>query len=375
VVADGVIYWGSCDGYEHATTSRGTLLWSAFLGTISGAQCKPERGRGGQLVRGELVRLNADTGAVQDIFYTVPAGCTGAGVWGSPAVDAGTGEVYFATGNARSCPLPQPMATAVVEVTASRLALVGYWQVPPSEHGVDSDFGSTPTLFTATTAGGTRSLVGLQNKNGIYYAFSRADIAAGPVWQRRIASPGQCPECGRGDISPSAWDRRRLYIGGGNATVNGTKCLGTLRAASPVTGKMIWLRCLPYGAVIGAVTAVPGVVFAGTGPRLLAVNARTGRTLYQYTDTTTGSEYWGAASVSGGVLYAGNQDGSLRAFGPNAIQAGRRSHAMTISHVNSSVVLGLSTYLIVMKCAYSQPCTSTVKTRHCILLASFDISK
>jgi outer membrane protein assembly factor BamB len=388
VVADGVVYWGSWDGYERATTSRGRLLWTVFLGTTAGARCDPSAagvastatvatvltGRtltravfvgGGDgyfyalnarngaviwktllgvvpggflwsspayydgsiyegvasfgdcpLVRGELVRLNAVTGAVQDIFYTVPAGCTGAGVWGSPTIDADRGDVYFATGNARSCALPQPMATAVVEVTASALALVGYWRVPPSEHGVDSDFGSTPTLFTATIGGVTRPLVGVQNKNGVYYAFSRADIAAGPVWQRRIANPGQCPECGRGDISPSAWDGQRLYIGGGNTTVNGTECRGTLRAASPVTGKMIWLRCLNSGAVLAAVTAVRGLVFAGTGIRLLAVSARTGRTLYQYKDATPGSDFWGAASISGGVLYAGNQDGHLYALSP-----------------------------------------------------------
>jgi outer membrane protein assembly factor BamB len=389
VAAGGVVYWGSWDGYERATTSRGVLLWSRYLGTSSSSGCDPAEagvastatvarvrirqavtlvvfvGGGNRhfyalnartgaviwktllgaargtflwsspayyrgsiyegvasfgdcpLVRGALVRLNASTGAVQDTLYTVPAGCTGAGVWGSPAIDAGTGQVYFATGNgnARSCSQPQPMATALVEVTASALAPVGSWQVPPSQRGVDSDFGSTPTLFTGATGGNARAMVGLQNKNGLYYAFDRSDIAAGPVWQARISVSGGCPQCGRGDISPSAWDGQRLYIAGGHLAVNGVLCRGTLRAADPATGTVIWQRCLP-GAVLGAVTTIPGVVIAGTGTRLLVVNARTGATIYQYKDTAPGSDFWGAASISNGILCAGNQDGHLYAFSP-----------------------------------------------------------
>jgi polyvinyl alcohol dehydrogenase (cytochrome) len=393
VAVGGVVYWGSWDGHERATTSSGSLLWSSrSLGTVSSTKCMPPtvgiastatvgmarlRGTptsavfvGGAdgyfyalnahngfviwrtrlwaargtflwsspayyrasiyegvasvgdcpLVRGKLVRLNANTGAVQKTFYTEPAGCTGAGVWSSPAIDARAGKVYFATGNGtRRCSRPEPLATALVEVTASDLRLVGHWQVPPSQHGPDSDFGATPTLFTATTGGKTRAMVGLPDKNGVYYAFNRAHIAAGPVWRARIASPGACPECGQGDISPSAWDGRYLYIAGGGFTINGAKCKGTLRAARPGTGRLIWRRCLPYEAVLGAVTAVPGVVVIGTGSRLFAVNARTGATLFRFNDATRGSMFWGAASFSDGTLYAGNQDGRLYAFSPRRL--------------------------------------------------------
>ena len=390
VVAGGVIYWGSWDGHERATTSSGALLWtSRDLGSISNTHCLPPsvglastatvgmtllRGKpalavlvgGGDgyfyalnasngfviwrtrlwtdrgtflwsspayyrgslyegvasvgdcpLVRGKLVRLNANTGAIQKTFYTAPAGCTGAGVWGSPAIDARAGNVYFATGNgSQRCSRRNRLSTALVEVTAAGLKLVGHWQVPPSQHGPDSDFGSTPTLFTAATGGRTRAMVGLANKNGVYYAFDRAHIGTGPVWHARVASPGTCPECGPAAISPSAWDGRLLYIAGGNVVINGTKCRGTLRAARPATGRLIWRRCLPFGPVLGAVTAVPGVVVIGTGAHVLAVNARTGATLFQFKDTTRGSTFWGAASFSNGTLYAANQDGRLFAFSP-----------------------------------------------------------
>ena len=389
VAAGGVVYWGSWDGRERATTSTGAVAWtSRSLGTVTAAKCRPPsvgvastatigmallHGRktravfvgGGNgyfyalnasngfviwstrlwtapgtflwsspayyrgsiyegvasvgdcpLVRGKLVRLNALTGAIQKTFYTVPAGCRGAGVWSSPAIDARTGNVYFATGNAAACSHRQPLATALVEVTASTLTQDGHWQVPPSQHGRDSDFGATPTLFTANIGGKTRTMLGLSNKNGLYYAFFRGHIDNGPVWRIRIADPGQCPECGTGAISPSAWDRRSLYIAGGQITINGTRCLGTLRAVRPATGKLIWRRCLPFGTILGAVTAVPGVVVIGTGSHVLAVSARTGATLFRFNDVTRGSRFLGPASFSNGTMYIGNQDGRLYAFSP-----------------------------------------------------------
>ena len=45
----------------------------------------------------------------------------------------------------------------------------------------DSDFGDTPTIFTATIGGTTHRLIGVTNKNGVYYALDEANIAQGPV--------------------------------------------------------------------------------------------------------------------------------------------------------------------------------------------------
>ncbi len=69
------------------------------------------------------------------------------------------------------------------------------------------------------------------------------------------------------------------------------------------------------GPVLGAVSAVPGVVVVGEGPDLVLVAANTGNTLFTYSDINTGSTFYGAASISNGVLYVGNMDGILYAFG------------------------------------------------------------
>jgi outer membrane protein assembly factor BamB len=67
--------------------------------------------------------------------------------------------------------------------------------------------------------------------------------------------------------------------------------------------------------VLGAVTAVPGVAFTGAGNTAYAVDTSTGAVLWRYLDTNSGSNFWGASTISNGHLYVGNQDGNLYAFG------------------------------------------------------------
>jgi hypothetical protein len=157
-------------------------------------------------------------------------------------------------------------------------------------------------------------MVGIQNKNGVYYAFDRSSLSSGPVWKTKIAVAGECPECGQGNISSSSWDGTHLYVAGGTTAINGVKCAGSVQALQPGTGNIAWQNCLQGGPVIGAVTAVPGVVFLGQGPYFVGFDASAGNTLFSYQDTNAGSDFWGPASISNGVAYIGNQDGTLFAF-------------------------------------------------------------
>src|SRR5205823_12602953 len=115
------------------------------------------------------------------------------------------------------------------------LHVLGHWQVPPAETVFDSDFGSTPTLFTGrvTPGGAQRALVGVANKNGIYYVFSRASLDRGPVARLRIATGGNPPTSGNGSISPSAFDGARLYVGGGHIATRGPAGAGTVSSYDP----------------------------------------------------------------------------------------------------------------------------------------------
>jgi outer membrane protein assembly factor BamB len=265
-------------------------------------------------VRGGIAQLNAATGTVQHILYTAPSGCEGANVWGSPTVDTATGDIYFATGSGGSCGSPEPLSVSVVE-TGSSLNVLSSWQLPARQQPTnDSDFGSTPTLFTARIGGVVRQMVGVQNKNGIYYAFARSAISHGPLWHKRMAVGGDCPQCGKTDISPSAWDGHHLFVGGEQTTIKGATCAGSIRELRPSTGKAVWARCLG-GPVLGAVTAVRGVAFVGAGNTAYAVRTRTGAILWHHQDTASGSNFWGAPTISRGHVYFGNQDDNLYAFG------------------------------------------------------------
>lgn len=305
--ATGSILWKTKLG-----SSPSHFLWSSpalfngniYEGVSSFGDCP--------LVQGKMVQLDAATGAITHIFDIVPTGCTGGGVTGSPTIDAAAGTLYFATGNPGYCGSPEKYAPAIVELNASDLSLVGVWQVPTSQQTTDSDFISTPTLFTGK--GGT-PMVGVANKNGIFYAFTRDALDNGPVWQDQIAKGGDCPQCGDGSISPAAWDGSTLYAAGGKTTIRGKVCKGSLSAINPGNGAFLWQRCFNDGPVLAPVAGVPGVLVVGQGPYVVVLAAASGTTLYRFEDTNSGSLFYGGASIANGVIYIGNMDGNLFAIG------------------------------------------------------------
>jgi outer membrane protein assembly factor BamB len=167
-------------------------------------------------------------------------------------------------------------------------------------------------LFYATIGGIEHNLIGILNKNGRYYVLDRGSINKGPIWKVQVARAGECPQCGAGNISPSAWDGKKLYVAGGATTINGKKCKGSLSSLNPATGALLWQVCLNDGPVLGAVSVVPGVAVVGEGNHLIVAATASGKTLFEYTFS---SGFYAAASISHGVIYIGNTDGTLYAFG------------------------------------------------------------
>ncbi len=315
-----VVFVGGGEGSFYAlNASTGAIIWQTVLGSkpshflwsspalYNGSIYEGVSSYGDcPLVQGQLVQMNASTGAIEHTFNVVPTGCIGGSVWGSPAIDTTTGMIYFGTGNPGSCSTSETMAPALIALKAD-LSFVGSWQVPQSKQIQDSDFGSTPTLFNATIGGTSHQMVGLVNKNGIYYAFDRTAISAGPLWQMRLAV--------KGGFSSSAWDGTTLYAASSSTTIKGTHCGGSLRALNPANGAFLWQDCLKAD-VLDPVTAVPGLAEVGAGASFEIVNTTTGMVLFSFHDTTKGASFWGPASISNGVLYQGDSHGNLYAFGP-----------------------------------------------------------
>ncbi len=385
VEANNLIYWGSWDGYEHATNpATGKDVWTAFLGQTTVTCTNVKHGvlstaavasvlingvltpvvfvGGGDvqtyalnantgviiwhtslgsqpdhflygspavfkgkvyigvsshgdcpLVQGQFVELNASTGALEHTFNVVPNGCTGGSVWTAPTIDVATSVLYFSTGNPGTCSSTETMAPALIAVHTADLSLVASWKVPLKAQSTDGDFGSTPTLFQANIGGVVHHMVGLLNKNGIYYAFDRANLSAGPLWKVKLASPTVNDKTN--NIASSAWNGATLFAAAAHTTINGKDCAGSLRALNPVNGSFLWQVCLQT-AVLGAVTLVPGLAVVGEGLSLIIVQAKTGKQLFSFQDTMTNADFMGPASISNGMLYQGNIDGYLYAFGP-----------------------------------------------------------
>src|SRR5215467_1278396 len=146
------------------------------------------------LTQGQTLQFDATTGKLLHQFDSVPVGCTGGGIWSTPTIDAAAGAVYVTTGTQSKCTGADVYAPALLKLDVSDVShLLDSWIIPKVQWIGDSDFGTTPTLFQETINGTVTDMVGAANKNGVYYAFNRANIGAGPVWQAQVAIRGSCP--------------------------------------------------------------------------------------------------------------------------------------------------------------------------------------
>ena len=302
-------------------TSPAWYLWSSpilfngslYEGISSFGDCP--------LIQGQLVQMDAATGAIQHVANMVPDGCIGAGIWTSPTVDPSDGSIYVTTGTPNSCPNPgQNLAPAIVKLRASDLTILSSWTVPMSQQQFgDMDFGGTPTLFTATINGVPRPLVGALNKDGLFFAWDRSNLAAGPVWQSTIADPSGSPR----SIVSASWDGTYLYVGGGGAIINGTSCYGNISALDPATGAFVWRSCQTSFMTAG-LTEVPGLLIEGVGAggNIMFLNTANGATVLTY---NTQSMVQGEVTVSNGIVYVPLATAtSSRSANSQCVRAGRR---------------------------------------------------
>ena len=132
-------------------------------------------------VAGEVVAVNATTGAQVWSQSMVDWGGTGAAVWSSPAIDITNNIVYVGTGNpctGFSQGNPALWSDSIVALNASTGTMMGYYQAIPGDTG-DQDFGSSPiiysTLYTnsCTGANTTNYYVAEGSKNGKLYVHTR----------------------------------------------------------------------------------------------------------------------------------------------------------------------------------------------------------
>lgn len=295
-----------------------------------------EEGQGGTptyaccTFRGSVTALDADSGEVVWKSYTLPElerrgtssagvplwGPAGAGVWAAPTVDAGRGQIYVATGNGYAEPatatsdavLAFDIATGALRWSFQPLA-GDIWAGGcgrdnpdnpncPEQGGPDLDFSQSPVL--AKRSNGEDILI-VQQKSGMAYALEPDDGTL--VWEYKTSEGS-----GMGGQWGSAADERQAYFG-----VNGPRnSPGGMRAVSIDSGEERWSRPAEDSLCAGergcgtgqgaAVSAIPGVVFAGSmDGGLRAYSSEDGDILWHF-DTNGEFETVNGVRANGGAI-------------------------------------------------------------------------
>jgi outer membrane protein assembly factor BamB len=136
IVVNGMIYWGSWDGYEHATDLNGHQIWQTFLGITSVATgCHPPKAGVASIANVTTVNINGTMTSVVFVgggdanFYALDAGTgtviwkTSLGtppatfLWSSPVVYQNS--VYMGVSSFGDCPLVQGQLVKMDTVTGT----------------------------------------------------------------------------------------------------------------------------------------------------------------------------------------------------------------------------------------------------------------
>jgi polyvinyl alcohol dehydrogenase (cytochrome) len=254
-------------------------------------------------------------------------GPSGAGVWGSPTLDAKRGLLYIATGDNYSTPATD-LSDAVLALELKTGRIVWSKQVTPGDvfsgsctgscPGPDYDFGSS-VLIEKLPNGNDVLLAG--QKSGVVYALD-PDRKGAVLWQTRVgkggtnggvqwgmASDGQKVYAAVSDLVRKAPPGAIVKVGLPPDPTQG----GGLTALRISDGEKVWYAppppcgtkpaCSP--AQPAAVTAIPGVVFSGSDDgHLRAFATEDGRVIW---DFDTVRDY---ATANGGRGKGGSLDGA-----------------------------------------------------------------
>lgn len=329
--ATGAILWQtpvSTDGHTFSYSSTVVYGGSVYTTNTSLGDCP--------MVRGAILKLNENTGAVENTWFDTRTGCIGAGVTSSPSIDTATGMVYWATGAPGCGSIDGRGAgagdynTGVLELKASDLSFVNFWPLPQSDETKDGDFIDTPTLLDAPVAGTSGHLLAVANKSGMEYFLDRSSLTLS--FKVHLATSNGGPQSGQASISPAVWDGTNLYVASGHDTLQspalnaptGTLCAGTLRSINPLhsaTNPVNWTYCAQQGHILGASAGAPGIIVVGAGNHILVFDSHNGSILFDYnngggTSTYPGTNiYWAGAAISNGRIFEGSMGGTMYALG------------------------------------------------------------
>jgi polyvinyl alcohol dehydrogenase (cytochrome) len=206
----GAMLWRTQSDPDSATIMTGSPTIDNGI-VYTGVSSKAEHTTVTPTFRGSVEALDARTGKILWKTYMAPEGFNGAAVWGSqPVVDLKTGMLYVTTGNSYSVPegycanpgqtncaaLPSDDyidSVVALDLKTGKVAWAHHtltadtWTMANPNASPDFDFGADPNLYTVTMDGKETDLLGVGQKNGMYYAF---DPTTGKLIWTTQAGPG-----------------------------------------------------------------------------------------------------------------------------------------------------------------------------------------
>jgi polyvinyl alcohol dehydrogenase (cytochrome) len=319
--------------------------------------------------RGAVVALDAASGALLWRTYTVDGpvkpyrkasngtqqyGPAGGAVWSAPTIDEKRGLLYVGTGNSYTDVATRyTNAVLALELATGRIRWAN--QVLPGDNyivgcegevrpvncpkrfGPDVDFGTSPLLRTLPNG---HEVLMTGAKSALVHALD-PDRNGRTLWRAKVGTGGPIGGIEWG----GAADESRLYLAVSDITDTTNKGPGGLTAVDIATGKAVWRVPAPKpvcswgtrscsAAQSQAVTAIPGVVFAGSHDgHLRAYAAEDGRIVWDF-DTGVafantvngvpaagGSLDHGGATVVGGMVYVNSGYGRINGQPGNVLLA------------------------------------------------------
>jgi polyvinyl alcohol dehydrogenase (cytochrome) len=380
-VAAGTVYFGDSRGYVYALDKyTGQLRWATHVGDqpyskFSGSPVifdgkvfigisQPQADL--QIAninypcctgRGQMVALNADTGAVLWRYYTVPAaqpvgtwpsGATlyapsGGSVEDAPAIDPASRTLYFGTGQNDTGTDGQTDSLIALNLDTGQLRWFFKAQIdtfttpclylpqyaaycPQAEQGLDHDWDmmSSPNLFRIDG----REAVGIGEKSGVYRVFDA--LTGRLIWADQLSAHPNANGGGAGIAWGTSYDGKRIYAA---TWLDGP---GILSALDPATGAILWQTsgpsdgCTTGGAASNeadctmgsgaAVSSSPGLVYEGnTDGKVYVFAADTGDLLWQF---DTDQEFTGVNGAVGHGESVSSLAGAVVAGGMLYVQSG-----------------------------------------------------
>lgn len=289
-VAGGVVYVAGGDDFLYAlNAASGAIEWRTQVGNTSNGYYNwgsPLLADGflyygtasrcdNPLVPAALLQINLTTHAVGRQFNMTNLSANGSRIlgsslWASPAWNPVTNTIFVTSGNPTALTAYyQQHDDSIVALNARTLTLVSSWRIPIANATPDGDFGASPTLFTGASG---QPMVAAINKNGNLYAWNQSNLAAGPVWQVRLANASQNGY----NIATASFSGGVLYIGGGPGTIARVPEKGTLAALNATTGSILWQISAP-NPVYRAAAYASGLLASTSGRAFQVVLAATGK--------------------------------------------------------------------------------------------------